>query len=332
MLSNCVLVLASHSFRSLSRGCMPSIFLPMQVALDTFFWNPVMHVFVWGSILIWFVLIPIISTGVFYGSFFQFGGVAFEVLSTANFWFYLPLSAVIALAPTMLFRLIQLYRRPQYVDFVRLKEKKEGRKIFKRRIISRKSISSRSVRGRSGYAFSHQEGYANLITSGRIFGMDEEHVEAEHHRRRSILLSATPSRAGTERPVSMVSFPEETTSELAPPVQVSISDAVLKSGLSPTVSIEVVEEGENTTAHVETSASAAEKEASPPRDTTPTTGAGVDQTDSVLVPSVRIPGLVDSPPTKEGEKEEEASKEEKKAAESASGEGDHAEEVVVTVV
>ena len=301
-----------------------------------------MHLFVWGSILVWFVVIPVTSTAAFYGSFFTFGGVAFEVLSTANFWFYLPLSAVIALAPTMLFRLIQLYQKPQYIDFVRLKEKKEGRKIFKRKTITRKHAPTRKSTKRSGYAFSHQEGYGNLITTGRIFGMDEDNVAAEHMRRRSVILSARSSRGGTERPVSMTSLPPAESTEkpsLAPPV--SISDAIVRagySGLSPTVSIEVVEDenlnrddgpiagvSSDPTAGVSSIgpiagispegpiAGVSSNEGSPPpRDAA--TGAAVasEETDSALI-SIRIPGLLDSPPAR---KEEEEKQEEPAAKES----------------
>ena len=36
-----------------------------------------------------------------------------------------------------------------------------------------------------GYAFSHQEGFGALITTGHIFGMNKDSVEGEHQRRYS---------------------------------------------------------------------------------------------------------------------------------------------------
>ena len=39
-----------------------TLFSLLQIALDTFHWNPIMHFSVWGSIIVWFVVIPITST------------------------------------------------------------------------------------------------------------------------------------------------------------------------------------------------------------------------------------------------------------------------------
>lgn len=295
-----------------------------------------MHLFVWGSILIWFVIIPITHTGTFYGSFFEYSGVSFEVLSTVNFWFYLPLSAALALLPTILFRMYNLYWHPTYVDFVRLKEKKEGKKLFKRKLIGRKTSSARSMK-RSGYAFAHEEGFAELITTGHIFGMNEENVAAEHLKRRSVILSGAPSRAGTEPPLV-----SRDVSEIALPT-VSISAALMHLG-TPVV-VDVVEEDRNSSSNTEVTNSSGDKpafdgdregDAASSEDDHKTQASILqseastqiepieldlqkEETDSALPPSVRIPGLVDSP---------EDSKEEKSASEASKGqtEGDEFEE------
>lgn len=258
-----------------------------------------MHVVVWGSILVWFVVIPVTSAGVLYSSFFRYGGVAYEVLNTAAFWFYLPLSTVVALFPTMISRLINLYRYPAYVDFVRLKEKNEGKKLFKRRKMTRRPATTHSMK-RSGYAFSHQEGYGEMITTGHIFGMDEGNVAAEHLRRRSVLLSASPSRAGTE-------LLQPGSSHFAAAAAASLSAAVVGIDSRSSITIEVVED---------LGSVGDEKQASSiPRDTASRDNDCVaappsheethedepeaefsEQTDSALMPPpLRIPGLVDSP-------------------------------------
>lgn len=256
-----------------------------------------MHILVWGSILIWFVIIPVTSTGTLYSSFFRYGGVAYEVLNTANFWFYLPMATVVALFPTIVSRLISLYRNPTYVDFVRLKEKKEGKKLFKRKKLSRKPTSSHSTK-RSGYAFSHEEGFGTMISTGRIFGMDEDNVAAEHVRRRSVLLSASPSRAGTEPPHP---------TQFAAMTAASVSAAVLGIGGRSSFTIEVVEDrnsstdkeqpvgiprerkGQDDDRIVFQSAGTHDEEGTSVEDP-------VEQTDSALMPPpLRIPGLVDSP-------------------------------------
>ena len=154
-----------------------------------------MHIFVWGSILSWFVLIPITSSQLFYSTFFEYVGVAYEVMATAKFWFYLPLATIVALFPTIVSRLISLYQWPTYVDFVRLKEKKEGKTIFTRKKIGRRLTSSRRSVKHNGYAFSHQGGFADLITSGHIFGMNKRDVKGEHERRHSRMTSSRPTSA-----------------------------------------------------------------------------------------------------------------------------------------
>lgn len=175
----------------------------MQIAMDTYHWNPIMHLFVWGSILSWLVVIPIVSTETFYnllpGS-LRYVGVAFEVLSSATFWIYLPIVTIVALAPTIIFRIMRIDLDPHIVDDVRLLQDKQGRKLFKRIKLRHKHEGTKSrphsIR-RSGYAYSHTEGFGELISSGRIFGLNEEEVLAEHRRRLSTIISNPTSRAGS---------------------------------------------------------------------------------------------------------------------------------------
>ena len=159
-----------------------------------------MHIFIWGSILSWLVVIPITSTEGLYGiiGFFEYAGVAFEILSSATFWFYLPVTVAVALAPTIAFRIMRLDVNPHTIDDVRLLQHQEGRRLFKRLKFHRKppasAVSRRSVK-RTGYAYSHTEGYGKMITTGHIFGMNEEEVLAERHRRISTIVSHPGSRA-----------------------------------------------------------------------------------------------------------------------------------------
>lgn len=254
-----------------------------------------MHLVVWGSILVWFILIPITSSEVLYSDFFQYGGVAYEVLSSPNFWFYLPLAAIIALLPTIVYRFVSLYRDPKYVDFVRLKEKREGKKLFKRKKMTSRSRSRHSML-RTGYAFSHQHGFGALISSGHIFGMNRDRVSAERTKRYSQLTLEPPD---FDHPVSM-------------------SQAVtVTRARESKVKIDVVEaETGNTAAANADTAVAMNVDAvaslsvevhtmSPPteelemvvrtdRDSTQR-DSSVEQTDLVIVPRVSIPGLVESP-------------------------------------
>lgn len=293
----------------LAASCALTIIVNCQIAIDTFYWNPVMHVVVWGSILVWFVVIPITSTEAFYGTFFLYGGVAYEVLSTASFWFYLPLATIMALTPTITFRLIKLYRWPAYVDFVRLKEKKEGKKLFKRKKMSAKSLISKRSMKRTGYAFSHQSGYGDLISTGRIFGMDEGNVAVEHLRRRSVLISGTPSRSGTEPPLSSAPSSAGAT-RLAAATAASLSAAAIlerdigggEGGGGSVVKVDVVErqdssgDGGDDKAPLISEGMDGDKVTSHDDGVAAGAVASSEQTDSALMPPPpRIPGLVESP-------------------------------------
>ena len=162
-----------------------------------------MHLFVWGSILSWLVVIPIAGTGALYDSvpgLFRYVGVAFEVLSSATFWIYLPIAAVAALAPTIIFRIMRVDIAPHIVDDVRLLQDQQGRKLFKRIRLRHKHEATATRPGsvrRTGYAYSHTEGFGDLISSGRIFGLNEEEVLAEHRRRLSTIISNPTSRAAS---------------------------------------------------------------------------------------------------------------------------------------
>lgn len=55
-------------------------------------------------------------------------------------------------------------------------------------------ISFETVKQRTGYAFSHQGGFARLILSGRMFGgQTEEQVHKERERRISTIIQSAPS-------------------------------------------------------------------------------------------------------------------------------------------
>ena len=185
-------------------------YLHSQIGLDTFHWNPIAHIFIWGSILSWLVVIPISSTSGLYGliGFFQYAGVAFEVIRSATFWFYVPLATIVALMPTIIFRTMRLDFDPHIIDDVRLVQKKEGRRLFKRLKFHRKPEESAITRApstkRTGYAYSHTEGYGQMISTGHIFGMNEQEVIRERQKRLSMIVSnpASGTCTPTKEPFS----------------------------------------------------------------------------------------------------------------------------------
>ena len=131
----------------------------------------------------------------FLAAFDFYGGVGIEVLKTATFWFYVPLAVMVALTPTIITRILKLDLNPHLVDDVRLLQKKDGPQLFTRRKIKRKTPSIRGRSGsvhRTGYAFAQEAGFGTMITNGRAFGMDQEEVQQERHRRMSQLIMSHP--------------------------------------------------------------------------------------------------------------------------------------------
>lgn len=145
-------------------------YLLFQCGLDTYYWTGFNHFVIWGSIIFYFIF-----TLIFYCAdcafVYTYAGVATALMQTANFWFTLLLTVVIILIPVLSEQFYQVDTRPTLTDKVRLQQKIGMiKKKAAVRIIRRGSTVRRSQRsvGRSGYAFAHQEGFGELITSGSI--------------------------------------------------------------------------------------------------------------------------------------------------------------------
>lgn len=135
-----------------------------QCGIDTAYWTGFNHFVIWGSIIFYYCLIIAMYADVFG---YYYAGTAFAVFSQATFWFTLILVNVILLVPVVAYRFYKSNIKPTLSDRVRLKQRirqaKSRSKDFPRRFSSTRR-STRSIR--SGYAFSHQEGFGELIMSG----------------------------------------------------------------------------------------------------------------------------------------------------------------------
>lgn len=152
-------------------GCVVSTNLVLvvtaQAALDTSYWTVFNHIAIWGSIALYFAMTLIFNSRLIR---LQYLGVFRKALSTLIFWFTLPLVLTILLVPIVAYRFYKLDVAPTLSDKCRYIQRQSRRRTkpaepqLRRRSSTRKS--RRSIR--SGYAFSHQEGFGNLITSGMI--------------------------------------------------------------------------------------------------------------------------------------------------------------------
>ncbi|PIO58158.1 hypothetical protein TELCIR_20412, partial [Teladorsagia circumcincta] len=103
-------------------------------------------------------------------------GVAFKTMATPQFWFSILMVTVILLLPVMLNRFFWFDTHPSFADRLRVR-KKLGKKFpqpkeeEEKPAFKRSAATRRSVRGslRSGYAFSHSQGFGDLILKGKLF-------------------------------------------------------------------------------------------------------------------------------------------------------------------
>uniref|UniRef100_A0A8C1WSC0 Phospholipid-transporting ATPase n=1 Tax=Cyprinus carpio TaxID=7962 RepID=A0A8C1WSC0_CYPCA len=138
-----------------------------QIALDTGYWTAINHFFIWGSLGTYFTILFAMHSSILFNIFpkqFHFLGDAHNTLGQPVVWLTIALATVISIAPVLAFRFLKLDLKPQLSDTVRntqlvlQKKRKPGGRVGR-------GVGSGSRR--SGYAFAHQEGFGELITSGK---------------------------------------------------------------------------------------------------------------------------------------------------------------------
>nr|pir protein H06H21.10 [imported] - Caenorhabditis elegans [Caenorhabditis elegans] len=149
------------------------------IAFDTSYWTAISHFVIWGSLVLYFLVcfllyewLPVswivkTSSSISYG-------VAFRTMVTPHFWFSILMVSVVLLLPVMLNRFFWLDTHPSFADRLRIRKKmgkKPSAKDDKKTAFKRTAATRRSVRGslRSGYAFSHSQGFGELILKGKLF-------------------------------------------------------------------------------------------------------------------------------------------------------------------
>ncbi|XP_005728080.1 probable phospholipid-transporting ATPase IM isoform X1 [Pundamilia nyererei] len=143
------------------------IVVSVQIGLDTHYWTAVNHLFIWGSLMVYFaILFAMQSDGLFgiFPSSFPFIGTARNCLSEKSVWLVVLLTTVVCVMPGLVVKFLRVDLFPTLTDKVRRLQqsrKKQGPQEQNLRRVRR--TSSR----RSAYAFSHQQGFGELITSGK---------------------------------------------------------------------------------------------------------------------------------------------------------------------
>uniref|UniRef100_A0A673INB3 Phospholipid-transporting ATPase n=1 Tax=Sinocyclocheilus rhinocerous TaxID=307959 RepID=A0A673INB3_9TELE len=143
------------------------IVVSVQIGLDTNYWTAVNHFFIWGSLAVYFaILFAMHSDGIFtiFPNQFPFIGTARNSLNQKFVWLVILLTTVVCIMPMVAVRFIKADLYPTQTDKVRLLQQTSRRQGPQEQNLRRvRRTSSR----RSAYAFAHQQGYGELITSGK---------------------------------------------------------------------------------------------------------------------------------------------------------------------
>ncbi|XP_034541444.1 phospholipid-transporting ATPase ID [Notolabrus celidotus] len=143
------------------------IVVSVQIGLDKHYWTAVNHFFIWGSLIMYFALLFAMQSDGMFGIFqsqFSFVGTARNCLSEVSVWLVIVLTSVVCVMPGLAVSFLRVNLFPTVTDKVRhlqQSRKKDGPQTQNLKRVRR--TSSR----RSAYAFSHQQGYGELITSGK---------------------------------------------------------------------------------------------------------------------------------------------------------------------
>ncbi|XP_035995987.1 phospholipid-transporting ATPase ID isoform X1 [Fundulus heteroclitus] len=154
-----------QSFALLAQTCL-LIVVSAQLCFDTYYWTTVNQFFVWGSLAAYFAItFTMYSSGMFliFTSVFPFIGTVRNSLNQPNVWLTIFLASLLCVLPVVAVRFILIQIRPTINDKVRYKMQMEALPAAAPRRPMRR-VSTR----RSGYAFSHSQGYGALVTSERF--------------------------------------------------------------------------------------------------------------------------------------------------------------------
>jgi phospholipid-translocating ATPase len=163
-----------------------------QIMLDTAYWTVFTFIVLLGSlafylglVIILYEVLPVKVIASTQASMSY--GVVFRAFSSSQFWFSLLMVTVVLLLPIMLNRFFWFDTHPSYADRLRVRHKlpkgARGKEVPDKQQLPRTAATRRSRRGslRSGYAFSHSQGFGELIAKGKLF-KNIEHLRMPSNR------------------------------------------------------------------------------------------------------------------------------------------------------
>lgn len=159
------LVMSDHMLVGSVVATILVIVVTGQVALDTSYWTVFNHITIWGS-LAWYFMLDYFYNYIIGGSYV---GSLTTAIKESTFWFTTFLTLVVLLVPVLAWRFFFMDIFPSLADRIRLKQRLASIRSKQSSDILRTPSARKARRSiRSGYAFSHSEGFGRLITSGKI--------------------------------------------------------------------------------------------------------------------------------------------------------------------
>ncbi|XP_024908720.1 phospholipid-transporting ATPase ID-like isoform X2 [Cynoglossus semilaevis] len=156
-----------QSFALLTQTCL-LFAVTIQLGLEMSYWTAVNTFFILGSLAMYFVVtFTMYSNGMFLvlPAAFPFIGTARNSLNQSNVWLTIFLTSTLCVLPVVTYRFLLIQLSPTINDKVMFKVRQA--RATPPPPPQRRRIRRTSSR-RSGYAFSHAQGYGDLVTSGRF--------------------------------------------------------------------------------------------------------------------------------------------------------------------
>ncbi|XP_029295370.1 phospholipid-transporting ATPase ID-like isoform X2 [Cottoperca gobio] len=156
-----------QSFALLTQTCL-LFAVTIQLGLEMSYWTAVNTFFVLGSLAMYFaVTFTMYSNGMFLTlpSAFSFIGTARNSLNQPNIWLTVLLTSILCILPVVTYRFLFIQLCPTINDKVMFKVRRAKATPAPQ---PRRTRIGRTSTRRSGYAFSHAQGYGDLVTSGRF--------------------------------------------------------------------------------------------------------------------------------------------------------------------
>ncbi|XP_069480865.1 probable phospholipid-transporting ATPase IM [Ambystoma mexicanum] len=144
------------------------IVVSVQIGMDTSYWTAINNFFIWGSIAVYFcILFAMHSDGIFdlFPHQFPSVGNGRHSLGQMSAWLAIVLTTVICVMPVVIIRYLKVDLNPSLSYKVQYLQKTQGVQAPAGAYMRRRGRRNSSKR--SSYAFAHQEGYGELITSGK---------------------------------------------------------------------------------------------------------------------------------------------------------------------